>query len=240
MIIDYVAYYFSEYIPIEIYYNMRVIGRIAMPIFTFLIINGFLKTKDLKRYILRLFRLAVFTQLAIIILSIINKLFVPDYIITVNSYLNIVFSFVLILIFINNLNKLFFAKEEKKILKFKEIFIMISIIAIYLVFENIIKLNIDYGIMLLVLAVIYYILFKIKEVNYNIYIILFCIAMIIYSFVMYNEKTINSFILLSLPILFVYDESKINKNLRLQKMFYSIFLLQHTILYSAALCFKYF
>lgn len=240
MIIDHVAYYFSEYIPIEIYYNMRVIGRIAMPIFTFLIINGFLKTKDLKRYILRLFRLAVFTQLAIIILSIINKLFVPDYIITVNSYLNIVFSFVLILIFINNLNKLFFAKEEKKILKFKEIFIMISIIAIYLVFENIIKLNIDYGIMLLVLAVIYYILFKIKEVNYNIYIILFCIAMIIYSFVMYNEKTINSFILLSLPILFVYDESKINKNLRLQKMFYSIFLLQHTILYSAALCFKYF
>ncbi len=44
------------------YYFCRAIGRLAFPIFAFLIANGFKHTKNLKKYILRLFAFAIISE----------------------------------------------------------------------------------------------------------------------------------------------------------------------------------
>lgn len=219
---------------------MRTIGRVAMPIFTFIIINGFFKTKDLKRYISRLFRLAVFTQIAILILTGINVVFVPEYSNNIHQDLNIVFSFVLILIFINNLNNLIYKKQDEIYIKIKNILIMSLILAIYAILQINTYVKLDYGFMLVLLAIIYYILFKIKEKSYNIYLIMLALTLTLYSLISYIINPITAFIILALPLLMLYNDKIESKNLKLQKLFYSIFLIQHTILYITALSVTYF
>ena len=44
------------------YYPLRMIGRIAFPLFCFLLVEGYIHTKDLHRYMLRLFVCAVVSQ----------------------------------------------------------------------------------------------------------------------------------------------------------------------------------
>ncbi|MDP4097604.1 conjugal transfer protein TraX [Paenibacillus sp. P96] len=59
MLIDHVGavFYPNELAP------WRIIGRIAFPIYTFALYLGFLHTRNMKRYMLRLFVLAVLSQL---------------------------------------------------------------------------------------------------------------------------------------------------------------------------------
>ena len=73
MIIDHIGYYFQPYINNVIYIILRAIGRISMPLFAYMIVQGFFHTKDLKKYILRIFIFAVVTQLAIYGISIFDK-----------------------------------------------------------------------------------------------------------------------------------------------------------------------
>lgn len=46
MIIDHIGCYFSSKIAPDIYYLMRSIGRLAMPIFLYLLVQGFFYTKN--------------------------------------------------------------------------------------------------------------------------------------------------------------------------------------------------
>ena len=45
------------------YVYMRAVGRVAFPIFAFLIVNGYEKTRDVKRYLTRLIAFAAISQI---------------------------------------------------------------------------------------------------------------------------------------------------------------------------------
>ena len=49
MLIDHIGYYLYPNLNLETYVAFRIIGRISMPIFAFLIVQGFLHTKNIKK-----------------------------------------------------------------------------------------------------------------------------------------------------------------------------------------------
>lgn len=59
-------------------YSFSIIGRIALPIFLFLIIEGFYHTKDIKKYFLRLGIIGTLVAVGEIVLSLIPQLALTD------------------------------------------------------------------------------------------------------------------------------------------------------------------
>lgn len=53
MVLDHAAYFFGLPVP------LRWVGRLAAPIFLFLVVEGFCHTHDLKKYLLRMYAVAV-------------------------------------------------------------------------------------------------------------------------------------------------------------------------------------
>ena len=56
-------FYLSGLIPLETYNILRAIGRIAFPIYCYLIVEGYYHTKNVKKYMLRLFSFAIISQI---------------------------------------------------------------------------------------------------------------------------------------------------------------------------------
>ena len=84
----------------DIYEVCRDVGRLAMPIFTFFIVEGFLRTSNLKKYCLRLFIFALISEIPFD-LGLYNSFFYTD-------HQNVLFTFViglLMLMSVRYLNK---------------------------------------------------------------------------------------------------------------------------------------
>lgn len=62
MVIDHCAYYLSEHGTV-FYEAMRSVGRIAFPVFAFLITEGFAHTRNRKKYFLRLMSFAIISEI---------------------------------------------------------------------------------------------------------------------------------------------------------------------------------
>lgn len=65
MLIDHFAYAIYRILPgynIQVYNIMRHIGRVSFPLFAFLIVEGFIHTHNLKKYIVRLFCFAILSE----------------------------------------------------------------------------------------------------------------------------------------------------------------------------------
>ena len=62
MVIDHTAVAFIDAIPYDIYIIMRIIGRIAMPIFCYLIVEGVLHTGHFPKYALRMLAFAILSE----------------------------------------------------------------------------------------------------------------------------------------------------------------------------------
>lgn len=63
MLIDHVGYCLFGQVPDAVYQTMRIVGRLAMPIFCFMIVEGVVRTSNFKKY---LTRLLIFTALSFV------------------------------------------------------------------------------------------------------------------------------------------------------------------------------
>ena len=62
MVIDHCAYYLLEHGTV-LYETMRCVGRIAFPVFAFLIAEGFSHTRNRQRYFLQLLAFAIISEI---------------------------------------------------------------------------------------------------------------------------------------------------------------------------------
>ena len=250
MVIDHIGFYFSSMIPMPIYATCRYIGRIAMPIFVYLLVQGFFHTKNFKKYITRMSILAVITQLLITILMIVNIKLIPVYTSAKQVYLNgnILFSFVI------SLGVMKLLHEDILIKKWaytKNMSLKIILVAVILISTLFIPL--DYGIEVVILSVLMYYIEKlriklmieknnkavsVKSILLNtvndekikiIYLTLILLS--IFTLIMYFNAS-WTVLLATLPIaLYNMEKGKFN----MKYIYYIIFPLQHVLLYSVAM-----
>jgi len=245
MLIDHFGYYFQIDMPNGMYIVLRAIGRISMPIFAFLLVQGFFYTKNLKKYILRIFVLALITQITILGVSLFDE---KASILSVNNELNILFSYTLSLIAL-------WIIHEKNIIKkftynqnmFFKIFMIIIIIGIF------VFIPIDYSIYVPLLIIMMYIIEKLKitvyleKQNYNmsmkkivtsfisdrniklIYIALIAIALLIV--IKESGNSMYWYMLFSVIPLYLYNGERGIKNKKINSIFYGVFPFQHFLLY---------
>lgn len=118
----------------------NLIGRIAFPIFAFQISEGYVHTKNLKKYFMRLFAFALISQIPF-------HLFLQKFLPNSSSSLNIFFTLLLGLFAITIYD--YFSKVENKELKFRvfgfEVKKIVGIISVLLIAYIANLLHTDYG-----------------------------------------------------------------------------------------------
>lgn len=148
-------------------FAMAYIGRLAFPIFSFLIVQGYLHTRNLKKYILRIFIIAIISQ-------------IPYYFYFHNNTLNVLFTLILGLICINTYER--FIKKSK--------FLTITIILLIMFLSNF--FNCDYSYYGISIILLFYI-FRNNKIIMS---ISFLIISAIYYIIKYNFLETAQFILL--------------------------------------------
>lgn len=194
---------------------LRIIGRLAFPIFAYMIAEGCFYTKNRVKYLLHLLILGLVCQLVFFFVS--NSL-----------YQGILLTFSLSIIMIYSID--YFLKNKTILSFFITFIIVLTIIIISGVLPIIFKktgFEFDYGLIgLLVPVVIYYSKYKlIKLIMLSIFIVLLAIE--------YNSLAYYSF--LSLPLLFLYNNTRGKYNLKY--LFYIFYPLHLIIVYLLDLIF---
>ncbi len=250
MIIDHFGYYFKFGISNDMYNACRIIGRLSMPIFLFLLVQGFIHTSNLKKYIFRIFIFAIVTQLVLFLVEFIGiNIFnvIHDYNICLTF--NILFSFVLCLISLYSFNKsleyidIFYKnmlKNERLIEKCKNNVILVLKIIMYiavevLIFAIMIFCKFDYGVSTLIISLLLYLLELIIKndfikrrsiVNFMLLITIFLVL------IKQNNFFITFSSVFSAVFIIFYNEKMFNrKKYNIKYLFYMIFPFQHFILY---------
>ncbi len=233
MLIDHIGVYFESMINPEVYILFRIIGRIAMPLFVYSLVQGYIHTSSLKKYILRLGVLCIITQVLIYMLYILNKKYYSNYNPYIAEFLNIVFSFVLTLILLKSIDfsKKYTSIDNKYI---NLIFRVITVVCIILIYHFV---NIDYSYVVPIMGVNFFLFEKMKRKtkNHNIkftYTFLELLLMFIIS-VIYDILEI--FVIFDVVILLFYNGKKKNKIDLNKYLMYTFFPVHHGILYFIAM-----
>ncbi len=197
MIIDHVG---ATIFPYSVYPNMiilRVIGRIAFPIFAFLIVEGYMHTKDVKKYGIRLLAFAVISEIPFD-LAFFGKIFMME-------YQNVFFTLVLGLLGLYAYDKL---KDKNKVL---------GSLAVFAVGLLALLLKTDYNIFgVLIIFGIYTAVNKPKQC---LWIAIVNIIMAIY-YTMLGGSYLQIFALLSIPFIIIYNGEP---GKRMKYLFYIIY-----------------
>lgn len=220
MIADHIGYFFYYLFDSSTYYTLRGIGRISMPIFAFLIYQGFKHTSNLKAYFKRLIAFASITQIIVSIMGMIAWKLKPGYSLRFYLDLNIVFSFALGIVFLYVINSFRNIKNKGIIDYICVVLTIISLIGLYTI------LPLDYGILTLILLLVFFILDKMKEKNRIVPMYVICILiMVVYLFIAVDVK---KFAILAIPILALYNGQK---GAKIKRLFYYAYPLQFVILF---------
>ncbi len=230
MILDHIGYYFVSYISKETFDVLRFFGRMAMPIFAFLIVQGFYHTKDLKMYIFKLFVTATIFQGLLFGLGIINKVYVPNFYIVINTYLNILYSFVLSLVVL-------WLVDKKHIVKNKVLNYLLKILGIAIIILVYYLIDLELGLRVPVTILGFYIAEKIKSNSKNSEMsqLVMLITLVVALFADYENLQFNLPSILSLFIISLYNGERGKKNKVISTTFYVFYPLHHVILYVTAL-----
>ena len=250
MMVDHVAFYFYFVIPDGLMSVMRAIGRLAMPLFVYILVQGFFKTKNFKKYIMRIAICAVVTQVLISTLAYVNITFYTGYNITVYKFGNILFSFVLTLLLLKIIHEPVILKrytiEQNIIVK---VVLSIVILSVY-VFGSI-----DYGIAVPIFATLLYAAerfkitvlmakgscgvgikgFALNVVDHTtiekVYkgLVALCFVLVI----MFCD--VSAWSLLALPLVLIYNGEKRSQSRKMQMFYYIFFPLHHILLYALAM-----
>lgn len=221
MTVDHFGYLFFPQI-----YIFRYIGRLAMPLFAYMIAEGCYYTKNRLKYFLSIFLLGLICFLVYLI--VIKEIFIN---------IILVFSFSILLIYLYDyIIQLIKNKPNNIIIKFTLsilVFLLIISIALFLanskiLTNNNLKITMDYSIFGILISFMSYLCFKNKWIR----IILFSLAVLLSSlyFELYEHSTNGQFYsMITIPILFLYNEKKGKHNLKY--FFYLYYPLHLVILY---------
>lgn len=222
MVIDHIGYFFSNELGDSLYILFRTIGRIAMPIFVFSLVEGFFYTKNFKKYVLRIFLCAVITQAIIYLFELFDGYFGYNKINKIEE-LNILFSFTLILLFLRIINK--------KILKNNILDIFVKCVSIIVIVGIYMYVKLDYGIYLLLIALTFFVIKKyFKSLNIFLKTIIEMAAVALFS-LLAIKNIIGVFAMYSIFFIMVYNEKKGKGRKKISKGFYVFYPLQFLLIY---------
>ena len=202
---------------------MTLIGRMAFPIFAFLIVEGFFHTSDLKKYMKRLFIFGLISEIPF------NLIYTGSIIFPFHQ--NVMFTLLLGLLIINEIDKLKNNKEiKKKIIPILKIFLFLIISIIGFV---------DYGVTGVLTIVVFYLFrgFKLAWIGQLISLILLYIVFFEGQSVILNIFNYEYFLpiqgmgVLSLILIWLYNGKKGNNSKLLKYIFYSFYPVHMLMLY---------
>ncbi len=250
MVLDHIGYYFASELDYGVLLALRWLGRMAMPIYTYLIVQGFFYTKDFKKYVGRIFVLAMITQASISLVGYIGFKNTEMYYPQVCNSLNVLFTYTIALIVLKLLHERIIIKKWDYT---KNLSVRI-ISAIVLVSVGVLA-PMDYSYIGLILSVLFYFIEKYKtkymvstekirqlirmfkfddsKVVRAVYILALALALIALA---PAEPYPIPVILTIIPIA-LYNGERGNKSKILKYGYYLTFPLQHILLYSLAIIF---
>ncbi len=249
MLLDHIGYYLAPYIGEELTIVLRGIGRISMPIYTYLIVQGFFYTSNFKKYIIRLGSFAVITQAMLSCVAYFDFKYIANYYVGSVKIINVLFTYVLSLGIIKLLHEDVIIRkwDYTKNISLKVVVIAIlSLIAILLPF--------DYNIEVPLLTVLFYLVEKTKikfmintngfrhqlgkftkfnerTIIHSVYVTILAMMIFLVTYAMDN----NMMTLLSIIPIAMYNGERGNKSKILKNVYYVFFPIHHTLLYSLAL-----
>ena len=246
MIIDHIGSYFASVINPDTYYVLRTIGRIAMPIFLYLLVQGFFHTSNVKKYIFRVFCLATITQVVLVIMGIINVACFPNYITRQNEYLGILFSYTFSLILISMFEYKIIIPKLNKILN-----LLLRIIIICFIMFIYFQIDIEFDMRIPFMCMELYVIEKMfmnketktlllnrkfdskkdKMLTKLIYILLIAISFVTSLDFSTYHPGYKYAILYSLIPIYLYNGQKGKNNKIIKFIFYAVFPMQHGLLY---------
>lgn len=202
---------------------MTNVGRLAFPIFAFLIVEGFIHTSDLKKYAKRLFVFGIISEIPF------NLIYTGSLIFPFHQ--NVMFTLLLGLLCINEIDKIKKNKDIKNIIKAISkifLFLLISIISF-----------VDYGVTGVLTIIIFYIFRNFKFAWFGqlislvlLYIVFFKGQSIILNiFGLEYFLPIQSIGILSLIPIWLYNGQRGKKSKILQYGFYAFYPLHMLVIY---------
>lgn len=200
---------------------LYIIGRLAFPIFAFMIVEGFFRTKNRKKYLIRIFFFAIISEIPF---NLFSSLAIREVIMLFYPYNNVLWTFLIALCGLNLLEEIENFKNLDKVIRFLEKITIsfISIMMAYLIKSD----YLGYGVITV------FIFYFFREKNYrNIFfqtisiIILNIFIMPDYEFPFnfFGKEIfikVQIFAIFSLPIIWLYNGKQGIHNNFIKYMFY--------------------